>query len=197
MLQNILYLVWTLVHHHSFAILCWNITLPYKESWSVHACAHAPVCVLLLVCISVKWRSGQPALNCAFSKEQEVPETERLVFTYVARQHVSHTWGRDAVQSHCSPARLLDSMSFFFFFLKFLSSDAVSSCNSCYLLFADEKSSVFLPSLHRMKQKQRQNLGRTRFCLRAHGYVADQIISSFSPSSPVTIHASLLSPFTL
>lgn len=104
MLQNILYWLWTLVHHHSSAIVCQNITLPYKESWSVHACTHAPVCVLLLVCISVKWRSGQPALNCTFSKEQEVPETERLVVTCVARKHVSHTWGRDAVQSLCAPA---------------------------------------------------------------------------------------------
>lgn len=42
-----------------------------------------------------------------------------------------------------------------------------------------------------MKQKKRQNLGRTRFCLSTHGYVTDQIISFLFPSSPVTIYAFL------
>lgn len=58
-------------------------------------------------------------------------------------------------------------------------------------VFADERPLVFFTSLNRMKQKQWHSLGHTRFCLRPHGYVTDQIISSFSPSSPVTIHASL------
>lgn len=59
-------------------------------------------------------------------------------------------------------------------------------------VFADEKPFVFFTSLNRTKQKQWHNLGHTRFCLRAHGYVTDQIIFPFSPSSPVTIHAYLL-----
>lgn len=51
-------------------------------------------------------------------------------------------------------------------------------------VFADEKLFVFFTSLNRTKVKQWHSLGHTRFCLRAHGYVTDQII--FFPLSLFT-----------
>ena len=45
---------------------------------------------------------------------------QRLVFTYVARKHVSHTWGRDAVQSHCALVDCWIQHPFFSFWVAML-----------------------------------------------------------------------------
>lgn len=48
-------------------------------------------------------------------------------------------------------------------------------------LFFDKRASVFFTFPHRMKPKRWPNFTRTRFCLRAHGYVTNQLCSSSVP----------------
>lgn len=148
--------------------LCEN-SLPFKETWSVlHTCSSYVCCVCVYL---LKWRAGQPPLNCSHSAEQDVPESgfHLLVLTcchvacklFTQRQYMRAWVSAECYHSHCWMC---------FFNLQYL---MLCECQMHFFWFVDKQPSVFFTSLHRTKQTQRQNLARTRFCLRAHGYVID------------------------
>lgn len=141
---------------------------------------------------SVNW-SGKLVSYLLTVLSQKNRKYQRVVFTscdYAACKHdflCSHSCISARVSAEFSlseplfTSQLLGWMSFLLFmqccclkhqcnscYLQYL---MLCECQMCFLWFVDEKTSVFFTFPHRMKQ--RQNLGRTRFCLRAHGYVTD------------------------
>lgn len=137
------------------------------------------VAVMYGVLVYIYWSGELVSHHCSLSTEQDVPESgfHLLVVTcchvacklFSRRQYMRARVSAQCCHSHCLPA----GMDVFFGDSCYLQYLMLCECQMYFFWFVDKQPSTFFTSLHRTKQTQRQNLARTRFCLRAHGYVID------------------------
>lgn len=172
------------------AVFCENSCLPYKER---------PLCVCLqsMNAACVYWSAY--VVGYLLTVPLLITGSSPALYTsceYVGCKHnfdcprshnkAHHSEQNVPGQSHCCwPASCRDECLFccVWFLFKGVMSEMLP------FGFADEKPCIFFT--FRTKQRQSQNLGPTRFCLRAHGYVTDQLICLYSLASHVTTSASL------